>query len=55
MRYDRGMGDLSDDASDKLQALVLVDFDDVDDDHGADYCQACRAWFAALGEARPLA
>ena len=50
------MGDLSDDASDKMRALVFVDFDDIDDDLGAGYCKACRAWFAALsGEARPLA
>ena len=50
------MTDLSDAATDKLQALLQVDFDDPDNDLGADYGAACQAWFAALSaESRPLA
>jgi len=44
------MTDTSDAAGDKLQAVLNHDWPDPDDDFGADYRQACAAWFAGLPE-----
>jgi hypothetical protein len=42
------MIETSDVARDKLQALISIDLEDVDDGPGAGYCKTCRIWFAAL-------
>jgi hypothetical protein len=50
------MIETSDAASDKLQALLSVDLEDVDEGPSAGYCRTCRIWFAALaGADRSLA
>jgi hypothetical protein len=42
------MTDTSDATHDKLQALISMDCEDVDDGPSAGYCTTCRIWFAAL-------
>jgi hypothetical protein len=41
---------LSGDPRDKFQAVLNRDWPDPDDHFGADYRQACAAWFAGLSE-----
>ena len=41
---------LSGEPADKLQAILNRDRPDPGDDFGADYRQACAAWFAGLPE-----
>jgi hypothetical protein len=50
------MIETSDAASDKLQALLSIDLEDVAEGPDAGYCRTCRIWFAALaGADRSLA
>jgi hypothetical protein len=47
-RYDPAMSDVSDDPRDKLQAALNPASSDPDDDLGAEYRDACAAWFSRL-------